>query len=123
MDDIITNAQKIEAMIEEIETLVDNIPEAAEAKALGISNYDRQLALTIVKIKNGQITQMEDSNGELIDITSLPATLIRDVAKGIIWKAAYDKESGDAGYKGIITMVDARKAQLNGLQSVNKVLQ
>lgn len=123
MDDILTNAQKIENHLILIDKLIDEIPESSMEKANGIANYDRAIAITILKLKNGDITEMEDFNGETIFLDKLPATLIPQVAKGICYKEAFDKEMGEAAYKGIITMIEARKAQLNGLQSINKVLQ
>lgn len=124
MDDAITYAQKIEIKINEIDNLIDNVQDAADNKALGIANYDRKLAITILKIKNKQITEMEDVDGNMIEIpSSLAQNLIEKIARGIVWKESLDKESGDAGYKGLITMIDAKKAQLNGLQSINKIVQ
>ena len=124
MDVILTNADKIEQMIQEIETVIDAIPEASEDKALGIANYDKELAVTILKMKSGIITEMMDFQGETVTIpSSLAANLLEKIAKGYIWQRSYNKEAGEAGYKGLISILDARKAQLNGLQSINKVLQ
>jgi hypothetical protein len=117
MDDILNNANKIERMIGLIEELVSQIPDAAVEKANGIANYDRELAITILKMKNGEIGEFEG-----IEIKNVPATLIPAIAKGICYKACFDKEAGDAGYKGLISVLEARRAQLNGHQSVFKVL-
>lgn len=117
MDDILTNAQKIDQMIQQIEELICTIDEMATDKSNGIANYDRELAITILRLKNKDITEFE---GNKID--NLPATILPIIAKGIIYKAAFDKEIGDAGYKAIITKIEARKSQLNGLQSINKHL-
>lgn len=122
--DAITYAAKIEQKINEIETLIDSVQDAADNKALGIANYDRVLAITILKIKNGIIATMEDIDGNTIEIPkNLAQNLIEKIARGIVYQEAYNKESGDAGYKGLITMIEAKKASLNGLQSINKVLQ
>jgi hypothetical protein len=122
--DAITYAQKILNMINEIDTLVDRLQEAGEIKATGISNYDRKLAITVLKLKNGMIGTIEDEDGTFISIPSNLAVRDRElIAKGIVYMAAYEKESGEAGYKGIISMLEAKRAQLNGLQSINKVLQ
>jgi hypothetical protein len=122
MEDAISYAQKIENMIQVIDQLVDQLDDASMDKANGIANYDRAIAITILKIKNGEITQMEDFDANIIPFKGLPATLITQVAKGICWKEIFDKEAGDAGYKGITTKIEARKAQLNGYQSINKII-
>lgn len=122
--DAITYARMIEEKIKEIDNLIDNVQDAADSKALGIANYDRKLAITILKLKKGLITTMPDEDGSLIDIPSSITARDRElIAKGVIWQESLAKESGDSGYKGIITMIEAKKAQLNGLQSINKVLQ
>jgi len=124
MQDAITYAQKIEDMISEIETIVDSLQEAGEIKAKGISDYDRKLAITVLKLKNGLIGTIEDEDGTFI---SIPQNLsVRDrelIAKGLVYMASYEKESGEAGYKGLISTLEARRAQVNALQSINKVLQ
>jgi hypothetical protein len=124
MQDAITYAQKIEDMIGEIETIVNSLQEAGEIKAKGISDYDRKLAITVLKLKNGIINTMEDEDGTFIVIP--PSLPVRDrelIAKGLVYMAAYEKESGEAGYKGLISTLEARRAQVNALQSINKILQ
>lgn len=123
MVDILTNADKINRMIEEIEAILNSIPEAADEKAMAISGYDRELAITIIKIKNGLIKEIEDFDGTMIPLGPVTATERVTIAKGIIYQASLRKEAADAGYKGIVSTLDARKAQLNGLQSLNKVIQ
>lgn len=123
MDDVLTNAGKIHKMNQQIEELVNQIPNASQVKAESYANYDRAIAIASAKIKNGDITEIEDLNGEKIPIGPSPANLIPIYAKGICYKEAFDKIAGEAKYKGVTTMIDARKAQLNGLQSINKVLQ
>lgn len=122
MDDILTNAKKIEDMIQHIEDLVERIPDSSYEKATAIANYDRAIAIASAKIKNGDIKEIEDINGKMIPIGPSPANLIPLYAKGICYQEVFAKEAGEAGYKGVITMIDARKAQLNGLQSINKVI-
>lgn len=123
MDDILTNARKIETLINLIEEEIEKLDDASTMKANGIANYDRELAITILKLRNGMIKSMTDENGDLVSIDNLPATLIIPVAKGICYKVSFDKEAGESEYKSVVTKIDARKAQLNGFQSINKVIQ
>lgn len=120
MDDVLTNSNKIHKKIDEIGVLADNIEDAADNKALKLSNYERVLAITIVKLRNGLITSIQDVDGKLIDIKSLPANLVEKVARGIVYVELLEKEAADAGYKGLLAQIDALKSQLNGLQSVNR---
>jgi hypothetical protein len=117
MNDLISIRDKIEAKIAELETHRNCIIDASETRANGIANYDRELAKTVLKLKNNLIAEFEG-----IEIKTLPATLIPAVAKGIIWKKCLEKEQGESGYKGLLTCIESLKAELNGYQSINKNL-
>lgn len=115
--DIINNANKIQTEIQVIEELVNRLPQAAEEKAVTLSTYEKEIAITILKLKNGVITEFEGNK-----IGNLPANLIPTVAKGICFRENFDREMGEAGYKGLIVQIEAHKAMLNGFQSMNKVI-
>jgi len=116
--DIMTNADKVEDKIKELTSLTSYLTAAAENKSNAICEYDRQIAITTLKLKNGVIKEWE---GQEID--KLPVTLIPIVAKGICFKFSFDREMYDSMYKGIITQIEAVKAQLNGFQSLLKIMQ
>ena len=116
--DILTNAAKIEYTISQISEKADRIEEATEEKATCLANYEREIAVTILKLKNGAIMEFEGQ-----PIKSLAANLIPIVAKGICYKESFDKEMAEGNYKGLITIIEALKAQLNGYQSLNKTMQ
>lgn len=117
MEDILRTRDKIEYKISQLEEARGQIIDLSQDKANGIANYDRALAITIVKLRNKLITNFEG-----MDCSNLPATLIVPVAKGIAYKECFDKEASEAGYKACITIIEAIKAELNGLQSINKHL-
>lgn len=116
--DILTNKENIESEIQVIESLVNRIPQAAEEKAVSLADYDKMIAVTILKLKNGVIKEFEGQ-----PVNNIPATLIPTLAKGICYKEAFDREMGEANYKGLIVQIEAHKAMLNGFQSMNKVIQ
>jgi len=118
-DDVLTNAQRIHNKIEELEKKREDIYQFAQDKADAISIYEKNLALTILKLKNGNIKYFD---GVPIP-EKLAITLIRDVAKGICYKDIFTKEANEAGYKGLITICECIRAELNGLQSINKHLE
>lgn len=116
--DVITISEKIQSKIAELEEARGHIMDNAQGKAQSISEYDRALALAIVKLRNNQITQFEG-----VPCTNLPATLIIPIAKGIVFQESFDKEANEAAYKGCLSIIEAIKAELNGLQSINKHLE
>ena len=122
--DYITTAAEIRDKIQELREARRNIFNAATEKGLAISNYDRMIAITFLKLKNRLIKEMSDpETGEIIDIPVLPATALTIIAKGICWMHKGREEEADAMYKAILSNLDAIKAELNGLQSINKNIQ
>ena len=87
-------------------------------KATAISNYDRKLAIEIIKIKNGQTTE--------IDGLQIPAKLSASerekIAKGLCADEKLDVEMAEGMYKAAVSNMNALQAELNGLQSINKHL-
>jgi len=115
--DALDTRQKIEFSISEIENLIEELDDSAQMKANGSANYDKALAVAILKLKNGVIREFEGQK-----IEGLPATVLTSIAKGIIYKEAFDKEAGEALYKSLLTKIEARKAILNGHQSISKII-
>ncbi len=115
--DILTNAAKINYVIDAITDYADRIEQASLEKANTVANYEREIAITILKLKNGAITEWEGQS-----IKSLAANLIATVAKGICYNESFEKEIAEGNYKGIIVKLEALKAQLNGYQSLNKTM-
>ena len=123
-EDAITYAEKINRKIDEIDKLVDRTEDLGNDKATALANYDRMVALTTIKVKSGIIVAMEDTDGSMIDIPKNISAVERTlICKGICWEEKLEQEGAEALYKSNITIIDAKKAQLNGLQSINKVLQ
>jgi len=118
MDDVKTNADKIKQLIGQIEDLVNELEDSAIEKANGKANYSKAIGLTLLKLKNGVTTSFEGQ-----DIKGITAGERLKIAEAICYKEEFDKDASENLYKALITKIDARKAQLNGYQSINKVLQ
>jgi len=118
-----TSAAEIKKKIAEIKNARSGIFDAAKEKGNSISNYDRAIALTILKIKNGLITEMADpETGEVVQIPQLPATVIPQIAKGLCWMESGRKEEAEALYRAILSNIEAIKSELNGLQTITKYI-
>ena len=115
MDDAITLRQNIEAKIQQLEKQRLRLFKAAQFKAQKIAEYDKAISLTMLKLKNGVITEFE---GEKID--GVTATTVEKIARGLCWNEALKKEEGESLYKSLLTNIDCIRAELNGLQSINK---
>jgi hypothetical protein len=116
-DDIMSLAYQIQDKVTEIEIERKKLDALAKRKAATQSNYDRMMSLVILKIKNGTI---REHDGE--PIGSIVQSNIPIIAKGICWNECLEKEEAEALYKACISNLEAMKAELNGLQSINRHL-
>lgn len=92
--------------------------ELARDKARAGAKYEMHLAVTILKIKTGAITEFEGTK-----IENLAANLIEKVAKGICWEYSMEADSAEASYKAGIEAMKTISAELNGYQSILKYLE
>lgn len=103
--DIIKVKDCIEKLISEIGHCRRDIETKGNARAKAISNYDKQLKIAIVVLKDGG---------------KFPATLIEKIAKGVCCDHREQLELAEVAYKACISNLEALKAQLNGYQSIYK---
>lgn len=116
-DDPLKVADLIQHKIAELDSERPKLFDTAQSKAQAIAEYDKALAIASLKLRNGTISQLE---GE--PVRNLPANLIPIVAKGLCYQECFTKEAEEGCYKAVISNIDAIKAGLNGLQSLNKHL-
>jgi len=117
--DLVTIANEIKRKIQLLEKMRIEIRDRATKKAQAGAEYDKVLAVTIIKLKNGAIF---DLDGESIDGHKLPANLLEKIAKGICWQAKLKADEAEAMYKSLISNIDSVQAELNGYQSINRHL-
>lgn len=114
---VLSVAESIREKINELEEERVKLVDMAQEKATAISQYDKVIAITTLKLKNKAIDNFEGQS-----TLNLPATLIPQVAKGMCYKERFDQEAMDGIYKATITNIEAIKAELNGFQSINRHL-
>ena len=113
----LTIAKEIESKIEELELLKVELPKAIYAQGKASANYDKQLALTIVKLRAGAEIEFE---GRMVK--DPPVTILERIAKGICYKEALDMDTAEGKLKSIDSAIKVTMAQLNGFQSINRYL-
>ncbi len=106
--DILKVKDAIEAIIVEIGQCRRDIETRGNARAKAISNYDKQLKIAIVVLR---------------DEGKFPATLIEKIAKGVCCDHRETLELAEVAYKACISNLEALKAQLNGYQSIYRHLE
>ncbi len=105
--EVLQVAQQIEDKIHLLERGRGELEALAREKARSITEYDKALSITILRLK---------------DEGKLQATLIEKVSKGQCHKERLAMELADALYKVQTTKMNAVQAELNGYQSVFKHL-
>lgn len=110
-------ADKIEEKIRLLEIGREKLLESAKFKAETIGNYDKKLAIVLIKLKNGEQLSLD---GNIIE--NPPATLAVKIANGICWEECIQMELATAEYKANVSKMSSVEAELNGYQSINKWL-
>jgi len=105
--DIYSVANEIEKKIRQLETGRKIIAERAEQKATAIANYDRVMAVTILRLRE---------SGDV------PVTLIDKVARGECFEQRLAMELAEGMYKSAISGIDSIRAELSGYQSIFKFM-
>ena len=116
--EVIEISQKIVEKIALLEKGREQLRERATKKAHTMAKYEKNLAITIIKLRNNAITTWEEYNCE-----NLPTTLIEKIAKGMCYQEKIDMEQSEAEYKNAIVGLSTIQAELNGFQSMNRYLQ
>jgi hypothetical protein len=114
--ELIKLAKLITDKIDDLEKLGKLLHEYSIKKANTISDYDKAMAITILKIRNAGDTFVFE--GE--KIVNLPASVMEKVAKGLCYKERLAMELADAEYGALTTKIRATEAILNGYQSINR---
>ena len=72
-------AAEIQKKINQLEKGRDILNERAKNKAEKIADYDKKMAITIIKLKNGGVCEID---GEVVS-GSIPVTTMEKIARGI----------------------------------------
>ena len=115
--EVLEVAQMINKKISLLEKMRVEIRHRAVNKAEASANYDKVIALTILKLKNGAIEEFGGEPGK-----GLPATVLEKIARGICWAEKLKADEAEALYKSLISNIDSVMAELCGLQSLNRYL-
>jgi hypothetical protein len=117
MNDIISIQNAIDEKLELLKKRRGELLEFGRKKSNAMGEYEKQIALTLIGLKNGKEYILEGQT-----IINPPATIMRDIAKGICYQASINADMAEIDYKNLITFMESVKAELNALQSLNRHL-
>ncbi len=110
-------AKQIQQKINVIVKMRSELRKRSEKKSIAISNYEKNIAITMIKLRNGVEFELDGEK-----IADPPVTLIEKIARGICYKEKLELEESESLYKSLIVNINAVESELNGLQSINKYL-
>jgi len=115
--EILKIAKQIESKIALLETMRGEIRTRSEQKAIAQSNYDRQLAITMIRLRNGKELELDG-----VKVKNPGISIIEKICKGICYKEKLEADKSEALFKSLISNIDSVKTEMNGLQSINRYL-
>jgi hypothetical protein len=114
---ILDVANEIRIKINAIKDLRSKCKEYADNKANKTAIYDKQMAVTIIQLKNGKEFQFEN------EIIKEPVnTLIDKIARGICWKDKLEMDKAEGEWRALLSNIECAQTELMGLQSIFKYL-
>ena len=117
MSDVISISAQIQHKIRQMDKAIEEISTRANHKAESEAEYEKVLAVTILKLKNGLITEFE---GQKID--KVAVSVMDKLAKGICWKEKLEMDKAEADYRNLNTGLRILESQLCAYQSIFRYL-
>ena len=111
-------AEQIENRIKALSVGRKELAQRTKRKAEAISTYERAIAVTIIKLKNGVEFTLDEHT-----VKNPIASITEKIAKGICWKEKLEMDTAEGLYKGAIVGMQAIQSELMGYQSIYKHLE
>jgi hypothetical protein len=115
--DIVNVANEIQIKINILIDARKKLLEKGNLKGAAIAEYEKSIAITIIKLRNGELFEIDGAQ-----IKEPPVTLIEKIARGICWKERLEQDRAETDYKSLITFIQTVEAEMNALQSINRYL-
>ena len=113
--DVYEISKEIRAKVKLLETGRNLMKERSKLKAETMAEYEKEIAITILKLRNGVEMKFE---GQVIVKT--PVTVLDKIAKGICWRERLAMDMADNEFRAAIIGMKAIETEMTGLQSINK---
>jgi hypothetical protein len=119
--DIIEISKEIRDKIIEVDKIRASIRNRGLAVSLVTSEYDKNLAISIIKLRNLTSEDEIELEGEVIK-GPIPISIIEKLAKGLCYCEKLELDKAQALYKSATSNLNCVLAQLNAYQTLNKHL-
>ena len=115
--DVITIAMRMENYMDYLDEIGESLPKLSTEKALESGEYDKEIALTIIRLKNGVELELDGQK-----IKNPIGSITEKLAKGICWQKKIKMETAEASYKIALLNDIRQQSLLNACQSINRHL-
>ena len=88
----------------------------SQARAEAIANYEKQVGIVMLKLRNNAIKTHEEYPCE-----NLPATLVEKIARSICYQEKLNAEQADTEFKLAMKALDVIQSEVSCYQSLNRV--
>ena len=105
----------IEDKIKLLETGRGRLEKDSFEKASNLALYEKELAKTIIKLKNGEEMELEGAK-----IQNPPTTIMEKIARGLCYQEKMNADLAETTYKSTIVKIQTVQAELNAYQSLYK---
>lgn len=87
----------------------------AERRAQTTALYEKELAKTIIKLRNGEEMLLDNEV-----VRDVPITVLEKISKGICWENKIKMDEADMFYKNASVGLNSLMSEVNALQSLLK---
>lgn len=115
--EVIEVSKQIEKRIELLALARKGLAERASLKAVTIADYDKAIAITLIKLREGVEIEFEGHK-----IKGLPVSVMEKIAKGMCWQERLVMEEAIAGYSVAVSGMRSLEVELQGYQSIYRHL-
>ncbi len=115
--EVIEISREIEKRIGLLATARKELAKRAKEKAAAIADYDRALAITLIKLREGVELAFEGHK-----LKNIPVTVMEKIAKGMCFQERLAMEEAAASYGVAVSGMNSLQAELNGFQSIYRHL-
>jgi len=107
----------MQELINDLAKLRYGLSKLSREKAENLAIYERQVAYTMISLKNGIEFELLDQK-----VINPQTTIIEKIARGICWNEKLKADESELMYKSLVVNIEVIKAQLNGYQTIIKYL-
>ena len=116
--DLITIRNKIEENLKLLRATSRELKIRSKDKAEAIGNYEKKIAVTMLKLRQGQVVELD---GE--EVAYSVTTGLDKIAKGVCYKESIALDLAESAYKNAVIGIQTVQVEINALQSILRYME